>query len=184
LYIHYTSSGRRSRSNLCEPYKHHARIQVLISQLQNYLEVRNHCQEFRRVVRDSAGSLTGAAQDDIMSKQLQVVKLELEASLKLQKYDDLEGLFEQCWNCKSADRYDTLADLILVIHADLVKSGVQASSQSSTQRAPDSVEFMLTLTRGLGNITENHQCDVSRERKQCHKTVMLAPLPLQFDSVT
>ena len=119
-----------------------------------------------------------------MSKQLQVVKLELEASLKLQKYDDLEGLFEQCWNCKSADRYDTLADLILVIHADLVKSGVQASSQSSTQRAPDSVEFMLTLTRGLGNITENHQCDVSRERKQCHKTVMLAPLPLQFDSVT
>lgn len=118
---------------------------LLVSQLQYYLEVRKHCQQFRRIVRDSAGDLSGAAQDDILSKQLQVVKLELEASLKLQRYDDLEGLFEQCWNCKSSDRYETLADLVLVIHADLVKAGVQPSSQSSMQRAPSVAGLMLTL---------------------------------------
>jgi hypothetical protein len=66
-----------------------------------------------------------------LSKQLQVVKLELEAALKLQKWDDLEGLFEHCWNCKSADRYETLADLVLVVHSCLVQADVDASYQSS-----------------------------------------------------
>jgi hypothetical protein len=59
------------------------------------------------------------------------VKLELEAALKLQKWDDLEGLFEQCWSCKSSDRYETLADLVLVIHSCLVQTNVDASYQNS-----------------------------------------------------
>ncbi|KAF3046826.1 hypothetical protein E8E11_007311 [Didymella keratinophila] len=98
--------------------------------LQHYLEARKHCQLFRRATLDGANKLSGAAQDDILSKQLQVLKLELEAALKLQKWDDLEGLFEQCWNCKSADRYETLADLVLVIHSCLVQADVDASYQS------------------------------------------------------
>lgn len=59
------------------------------------------------------------------------MKLELEAALKLQNWDDLEGLFEQCWNCKPADRYETLADLVLVIQACLVQADANASYQSS-----------------------------------------------------
>ena len=53
--------------------------------MQNYLEVRRHCQEFRRAALEEANKLSGAAQDDILSKQLQIVKLELEAALKLQR---------------------------------------------------------------------------------------------------
>lgn len=104
---------------------------LLITQLQYYLEVRRYCQEFRRVVVEGVDQLSGPAQDDMLSKQLQVVKLELEAALKLQQWDDLEELFEQCWNCRSSDRYETLADLVLVIHSGLVQAEVARSYQSS-----------------------------------------------------
>ena len=105
--------------------------EMLTVQLQYYLEVRRYCQEFRRVVVEGAHQLSGPAQDDIASKQLQVVKLELEATLRLQRWDDLEELFEQCWNCKSSDRYESLADLVLVIHSGLVQADVAGSYQSS-----------------------------------------------------
>ncbi|KAJ4319655.1 sporulation-specific protein 22 [Neodidymelliopsis sp. IMI 364377] len=97
--------------------------------LQYYLEARNRCQEFRRVAFEGPNKLSGAAQDDILSKQLQVIKLELEAALKLQRWDDLDELFEQCWNYKSSDRYETLADLVLVIHSCLVQADVDAKYQ-------------------------------------------------------
>ena len=100
-------------------------------QLQYYLEVRKYCQEFRRVVVEGADQLSGPAQDDILSKQLQVVMLEIEAALKLKRWDDLEELFEQCWNCKCSDRYETLADLVLVVHSALVQAEVAGSYQSS-----------------------------------------------------
>jgi hypothetical protein len=105
--------------------------ELLTIQLQYYLEVRKCCRDFRRVVGEGADQLSGPAQDDILSKQLQVVMLELEAALKLQRWDDLEELFEQCWNCKSSDRYETLADLVLVIHSALIQADVAESYQSS-----------------------------------------------------
>jgi hypothetical protein len=105
--------------------------ELLTSQFQYYLEVRRHCQEFRRVVAEEADQLSGPAQDDMLSKQLQVVKLELEAALKLQRWDDLEELFEQCWNCRDPDRYETLADLVLVIHSEIVQADVAKTYQSS-----------------------------------------------------
>jgi hypothetical protein len=75
--------------------------------------------------------LGGGSQDDIISKHLQVVKLELEAVLKLKKWDELDNLFEQCWKYKTPDRYETLADLVLVVHSSLVKADVCVTYQSS-----------------------------------------------------
>lgn len=68
------------------------------------------------------------------------MKLELEAVLKLQRWDDLEDLFEQCWSCKSSDCYETLADLVLVIHSGLVQANVGASYESSEYLAADAVD--------------------------------------------
>lgn len=113
------------------PISSRSRAALLKIQLQYYIEVRRHCQKFRRVIVEGTAELSGATQDDILSKQLQIVKLELEAALKLQQWDDLEELFEQCWNCKSSDRYETLADLVLVIHSALVHANVAGSYQSS-----------------------------------------------------
>jgi hypothetical protein len=75
--------------------------------------------------------LGGGSQDDIISKHLQVVKLELEAVLKLKKWAELDDLFEQCWKYKTPDRYETLADLVLVIHSSLVKTEADAKYQNS-----------------------------------------------------
>ena len=131
VHVHHISPGRRQERNTCESY-HSQSLEVLLTiQLQYYLEVRKYCQEFRRVVVEGADQLSGPAQDDILSKQLQVVMLEIEAALKLKRWDDLEELFEQCWNCKCSDRYETLADLVLVAHSALVQAELAGSYQSS-----------------------------------------------------
>ncbi|KAH3908764.1 hypothetical protein HBH56_171760 [Parastagonospora nodorum] len=97
--------------------------------LQYYLEARKHSQEFRRAAAEGIDKLGGSAQADIISKHFQVVKLELEAVLKLEKWDELDDLFEQCWKYKSPDDYETLADLVLVIHSCVVQACVDEKYQ-------------------------------------------------------
>ncbi|KAH4247441.1 hypothetical protein HBI05_045310 [Parastagonospora nodorum] len=97
--------------------------------LQYYLEARKHSQEFRRAAAEGIDKLGGSAQADIISKHFQVVKLELEAVLKLEKWDELDDLFEQCWKYKSPDHYETLADLVLVIHSCVVQACVDEKYQ-------------------------------------------------------
>ncbi|KAH7075854.1 meiosis protein SPO22/ZIP4 like-domain-containing protein [Paraphoma chrysanthemicola] len=97
--------------------------------LQYYLEARKHSQEFRRAAAEGINKLGGSAQADIISKHFQIVKLELEAVLKLEKWDELDDLFDQCWKYKSPDHYETLADLVLVIHSCVVKANVDEKYQ-------------------------------------------------------
>lgn len=51
--------------------------------------------------------------------------------LKLQKWDELDELFDQCWKYKSPDRYETLADLVLVIHDSMVKAELDMKYKKS-----------------------------------------------------
>jgi hypothetical protein len=78
--------------------------------------------------------LGGSAQADIVSKHFQIVKLELEAVLQLERWDELDELFDQCWKYKSPDHYETLADLVLVIHSCIVKAELDVKYQSSRNR--------------------------------------------------
>ncbi|KAF1940662.1 SPO22-domain-containing protein [Clathrospora elynae] len=96
---------------------------------QYYLDARKHSQEFRRAAAEGIDKLGGSAQADIISKHFQVVKLELEAVLKLQRWEELDELFDQCWKYKSPDHYETLADLVLVIHSCVVKSELDVKYQ-------------------------------------------------------
>jgi len=66
-----------------------------------------------------------------MSKYFQIVKLELEAVLKLERWDELDDLFDQCWKYKNPDHYETLADLVLVVHSCIVKAGLENKYQKS-----------------------------------------------------
>ncbi|KAG9197672.1 hypothetical protein G6514_001141 [Epicoccum nigrum] len=84
----------------------------------------------------------------MLSKQLQVVKLELEAALKLQRWDDLEELFEQCWNCRDPDRYETLADLVLVIHSEIVQADVAKTYQSKVLSALQKIINLTSRQKG------------------------------------
>jgi hypothetical protein len=95
------------------------------------LEARKHSQEFRRVAAEDIDKLSGSAQSDIISKHFQIVKLELEAVLKLERWNELDDLFDQCWKYKSPDHYETLADLVLVIYPCLTQAGVEGKYQRS-----------------------------------------------------
>ncbi|KAI4944815.1 hypothetical protein J4E91_008503 [Alternaria rosae] len=94
-----------------------------------YLQAHEHSQKFRRTVTESISKLGGTSQDDIMSKYFQIVKLELEAVLKLERWDELDDLFDQCWKYKNPDHYETLADLVLVVHGCIVKAGLDVKYQ-------------------------------------------------------
>ena len=95
------------------------------------MEACKHSQNFRRVTSEIIHELGESAKADVISKHLQIVKLELEAVLKLKKWDELDELFDQCWRYKSPDHYETLADLVLVIHGCIVQAELDSKYQKS-----------------------------------------------------
>ncbi|KAF1916890.1 meiosis protein SPO22/ZIP4 like-domain-containing protein [Ampelomyces quisqualis] len=116
--------------------------------LQHYVEARKHSQDFRRAAAQGMEKLGGSTQADIISKHFQIVKLELEAVLKLEKWDELDDLFEQCWRYKSPDRYETLADLVLVIHSCLVKANVDQKYQKTVLSVLDKIIKLTSRQSG------------------------------------
>ncbi|KAF2199170.1 SPO22-domain-containing protein [Delitschia confertaspora ATCC 74209] len=102
--------------------------------LQYYTAVRRHGQAFRRTTNEQiqAEKLGDSAKSDAISKYVSVVKLELEAAMKLHDWDGLDGLLDECWKYENPDHLDTLADLVLVIHSCLVKANVVDKYQAKT----------------------------------------------------
>ncbi|KAF1835983.1 SPO22-domain-containing protein [Decorospora gaudefroyi] len=120
---------------------------------QYYLEVRKHSQEFRRAAAEGTDKLVGSAQAEIVSKHFQVVKLELEAVLKLERWDELDDLFDQCWKYKSPDHYETLADLVLVIHSSIVEAELDLKYQSKTLSVLQKI-INLTCRQPTNDVTK------------------------------
>ncbi|KAF2689190.1 SPO22-domain-containing protein [Lentithecium fluviatile CBS 122367] len=98
--------------------------------LQYYLQARKHGKEFRSTASENVDKLGESAQADIIAKHFQVVKLELEAALKLERWDEIDDLFDECWKFKNPEHYETLADLVLVIHSCVVKAHLDAKYQN------------------------------------------------------
>ena len=66
----------------------------------------------------------------MIAKHLQVVKLELEAALKREQWDELDGLFKECWKYGDPAHYDTLADLVLIVYSSMAEDHVDAKYQN------------------------------------------------------
>jgi hypothetical protein len=79
-----------------------------------------------------------SAQTDIIAKHFQVVKLELEAAMKLEQWDEMDDLFDECWKFKNPEHYETLADLVLIIHSQVVKANLDGQYQNSKWRRSES----------------------------------------------
>lgn len=75
--------------------------------------------------------LVPSAKADMTTKHFQVVKLELEAALKREQWEELDGLFEECWKYGGPARYDKLADLVLIIYSCMSKENVNDNYKSS-----------------------------------------------------
>jgi hypothetical protein len=79
-----------------------------------------------------------SAQTDIIAKHFKVVKLELEAAMKLEQWDEMDDLFDECWKFKNPEHYETLADLVLIIHSQVVKANLDGQYQNSKWRRSES----------------------------------------------
>ena len=85
--------------------------------------------------------------------------------LKLEKWNELDDLFDQCWKYKSPDHYETLADLVLVIHACMTQAGVEERYQRSKPQGDRRIMTgSLTRHRGAFGTPEDHQSYVSPGR--------------------
>lgn len=49
----------------------------------------------------------------------------------MEKWDELDDLFDQCWKYQSPDHYETLADLVLVINSCITNADVDVKYRSS-----------------------------------------------------
>jgi hypothetical protein len=94
--------------------------------------VRQHSQQYRELAAEQpqCDGLEEAERSDRVAKQFQLVKLELEAVLKLERWDEFDDLFEECWKCKEPRHLEALADLVLVMHSSLVKANADGKYQS------------------------------------------------------
>jgi hypothetical protein len=105
----------------------------LTNQLQHYIAVRRHSENFRKTASEQIerGKIEGSAKSDIITKYVQVAKLEIEAALKLENWDALHELYHECWKYGNTEHWDKLADLVLVVHSTLVKGNVDGKYQAS-----------------------------------------------------
>ncbi|KAL5459232.1 hypothetical protein PMIN06_002899 [Paraphaeosphaeria minitans] len=103
--------------------------------IQYYLQVTKHGREFRVLGADLIDKLGGSSKADMIAKHLQVVKLELEASLKREQWDELESLFDECWKYGGPTHYDTLADLVLIMYSSMAKDNVDSKYQTKVLSA-------------------------------------------------
>ncbi|KAF1951086.1 SPO22-domain-containing protein [Byssothecium circinans] len=97
--------------------------------LQYYLQARKHGKTFREIAADNIDKLGESARADIIAKHFQIVKLELEAALKLEQWDEMDELFDACFKFQNPQHYETLADLVLVIHSSIVKASLDHNHQ-------------------------------------------------------
>ncbi|KAF2745815.1 SPO22-domain-containing protein [Sporormia fimetaria CBS 119925] len=100
--------------------------------LQYYLRARKHCESYR-VAADRElqnGTIASSVVPDVKTKYAQIVKLELEAALKLEDWDGLDKLLDNCLVHVDEGHLQTLADLVFVIQTFVQKAGPEGRHQS------------------------------------------------------
>lgn len=95
----------------------------LTCERRHYLDALDNCQYFRALAADSIFKLDGSEQTDAVTKHYQIVKLELEATAKLRKWEAFGLLFEQAVKYTVPDNLESLADLTLTILEEEEKNG-------------------------------------------------------------
>ncbi|KAF2090252.1 SPO22-domain-containing protein [Saccharata proteae CBS 121410] len=145
--------------------------------LQNYLHARKHTQAFRTILPEQfrSAELSSSARDDLTAKHAQMIKYELEAALKSQDWTAMDPLFEAYFKQEDTQQrhLETLADLVLVIHAALVES-------NATSNAPHRAKI-LTVLQKIINLTWRHRSGSTDVAKLARWIRCLFQLSLGFD---
>ncbi|KAF2839609.1 SPO22-domain-containing protein [Patellaria atrata CBS 101060] len=99
--------------------------------IQHYTDARKQIRAYRNALPSLLASddLNDPARDDLISKHFELVKFELESTLKLSDWDAMDELFDACWKYENPKQYDTLADLVLVVYHRIIEVSAGSSYQ-------------------------------------------------------
>lgn len=106
---------------------------------QSYLRVRQEIAGFRVCVEKIERSRSVDAEEAVRraTRLFEVLKLDLEAILRLQQWQELDQAVKRFLNFPGGDRWDSLADLALIVHEEATAGDV---STSATSRIPQLLE--------------------------------------------
>jgi hypothetical protein len=107
-------------------------------QLQSYLEARREIKNFV-TVHPYVDEENDNDRHMIVCRLLDMLKFDLECIINLKQWDQLEKALQSCLNLKGVDRWDTLADIALVIQREIstleIDSNVHTRLTELLQRA-------------------------------------------------
>ncbi|KAK4995491.1 sporulation-specific protein 22 [Elasticomyces elasticus] len=113
--------------------------------LQHYLNCRKHISTFHQLLGEQlqADGLSDDAKQDLKAKNFELLKFDLEAVLRLERWEELDRVLEECLQQDNVDHLETLADLIFNIHSGIVKAGLDMQYH---KRIFDVIQRMINIT--------------------------------------
>ncbi|KXL44479.1 MAG: hypothetical protein FE78DRAFT_430561 [Acidomyces sp. 'richmondensis'] len=114
--------------------------------LQCYLRVRQEVVSFIRcaeslIAEGDANHAVNTA--DLHARKFELLKFDLECILRLQQWDDLDQALEAFFNFKDCNRWDSLADLLIITHEHFTS---KRSDAKITQRITELLERCVNAT--------------------------------------
>jgi hypothetical protein len=113
--------------------------------LQAYLRARQEIAGFMDTTAHLSQSETeGDAKDkDLLARKFELLKFDLECALHLKQWDQIDGALQRLLGFRGSDRWDTLADLLIVTHEEVAASG---KGQGATSRIQELLQRCINET--------------------------------------
>lgn len=110
-------------------------------QLQNYLEVQREVQAFLVIWQQPDDKVADA--ELRRARALELLRLNVESVFKLEQWDRLDEALAACLELQGATRWDTLADLVMVIYD---QTSSLAIDSSATAKIPELLQKIINET--------------------------------------
>lgn len=106
-------------------------------QLQHYLEVQREANAF---LQSYQPPLNQAADADLRrARALEVLRYNVESVFKLEQWDKLDAALTACLNFQGTARWDTLADLVMVIYDQTSRLAIDSSATAKVPELPQKI---------------------------------------------
>ncbi|KAI9792394.1 MAG: hypothetical protein M1816_002278 [Peltula sp. TS41687] len=90
---------------------------VIEAQLQHYLNVRKHANDFRKEAHSHLEKFEGGAKDDLEKKYATLLSFDFEAAARLKAWDDLGQIIDECNVYGTNGTFELIADILLCSQA-------------------------------------------------------------------
>ena len=111
--------------------------------LQHYLEVQREAKAFLEAWQQDPLQQDDADTESRRLRAFEMLKFNIESVFHLEQWDDLDAALAACMDLHGAVRWDTLADLIIVIYE---RTNTAADNSSATTRIPALLQKIINET--------------------------------------